>query len=99
MLTDLETAIALKLRFYEGPHVNGIGPDIYTLCALFDDIEPGKVMVALEKLDIMGFIILEKRLGGPRKGVPQELNDVLGISILESLQAYFDDSKNQKHHG
>ncbi len=91
MLSDTAFSVALKLREHVGADKKGIGPDTRQLVGLFDDLDPGELRVALEELNRIGFINLEIRVGTPVAGIPDEFRDVLGVTVLEAMQDYFDD--------
>lgn len=85
--------IGYAVRLHVGADVKGVGPDIATLLTL--DLVAGKtpaaIRSALEELDRYGMFHVSYCIGVPRPGVPNELRDIVGVSILEAMQQKFDD--------
>jgi hypothetical protein len=87
----LDIGYAVRLR--EGADVKGVGPDIATLVTLdlVSTKEPAAIRSALDELDRSGMFHVSYCIGVPRPGVPNELRDIAGVSILEPMQQMFDD--------
>ena len=85
--------VGYALREHEGSDVVGVGPDTATLIGL--DRIAGKsgdaLRAALDELESCGLIRISYCIGTLRPGIPKELRDIAGVSILEPLQAMFDE--------
>jgi len=92
-LTDDALDIGYAVRLHEGADVKGVGPDTVTLMTLdlIATKEPATIRAALEELERYGLFHVSYCIGTPRPGVPRELRDIAGVSILEPMQQMFDD--------
>ena len=91
MLSDNAFHVAAKLRAHVGSDKIGVGPDTSQLVNLLDDLGHNDLREALDELEDAGFIKIDSRLGAPLPKIPNQFRDVAGVSVLEPLQAYFDD--------
>jgi hypothetical protein len=92
-LSDDALDIGYAVRLYEGADVKGVGPDTALLLSL-DRVagkEPSAIRAALKELERYGMFHVSWCIGTDRPGVPRELRDIAGVSILEPMQQMFDD--------
>jgi len=92
-LTHDALDIGYAVRLHEGADVKGVGPDTATLLSLerVSDKEPGAIRAALEELERYGMFRVSYCIGTDRPGIPRELRDIAGVSIMEPMQQMFDD--------
>lgn len=85
--------IGYAVREHEGADVKGVGPDTATLITLERVVgkEPAAIRAALDELERYGLFRISYCIGTKRPGVPSELRDIAGVSILEPMQQMFDD--------
>ena len=91
MLSDTELTVARALREFVGPDRVGTGPDVPQLMSRLPDLEPVAICNALIQLEFLAFITVSRGLPTTANGgVPEELRDIVGITVRERLQEYLD---------
>lgn len=80
---DVALAIIMTVREIEGPYVKGVGPDMGRLKAheFMADLSDDQILAGAQQAERLGWINLQAALGKP----------IVGVTILESGQAYLDE--------
>ncbi|MDB5431418.1 MAG: hypothetical protein JWP35_2534 [Caulobacter sp.] len=91
MLSEDQFELAYALRLYVGSNSIGIGPDLGALLPLVDGMGPQAIAAALNDLEGLGFIRVDRALPTHDHPGPRELRGVVGVAVLERLQQFFDD--------
>ena len=94
MLSDNANELARELRSHVVPDRVGVGPDVAQLVKLWGSRDPAQLRPAMDELEGLGFILIDKRLGAPQAGIPPEfaVREVAGVQVTEELQDYLDNS-------
>ena len=94
MLSDNAKDLANELRLHVGSDKVGVGPDVNQLVGLWGSRDPTAMRPAIDELEGLGFIRIDKRLGAPQAGIRPEyaVRDVAGVQVTEELQDYLDNS-------
>jgi len=92
VLSDSAFKLAYMLRELVGSDVKGIGPETSELVDLWGELPPVDLKPAMLELERWGFLGVDRGMG-PRPSHSREygLRNVIGIRVMEPLQAYFDD--------
>ena len=90
MISEEAVRVAHRLRQHVGNDRIGIGPDINELVTIFSDIEGSKLRKVLDELEQHQFIRLDQGMAAAPGAYPTALRGVVGIAVMEPLQAYFD---------
>lgn len=91
-LTDHALTVAIAVRENVGSDVQGIGPDTAELVNLtaIKSLEGDEIRSAIMELEQFGLFHVSYCLGAPRPGIPAQLRDIAGVSILERCQQLLD---------
>lgn len=90
MLSDAAKELAYELRLHIGSDKVGIGPELSPLMGLVPDMEPSVLAAALRELEGLGFVRVDRAIATQDRPEPRELRGIVGVTVLEPLQAYFD---------
>ena len=74
-----------------GADKKGIGADARQLLKIFNDLEPKELRAALDELAGIRFVHVNEAIVQPIPGIPPEFRGIVGVSVTESLQEYFDE--------
>ena len=92
LLSDNAMNLAMDIRSREGADRIGVGPDVNQLVELWGSRDPAALRPAIDELERLGFIRVDKAIGSSSVGVSADYNvqSVAGIAITETLQEYLD---------
>jgi hypothetical protein len=94
MLSENAEELARLLRESIGADKTGVGPDINELLELWGDRDRADLRPALDELANIGFIRINTGMGSAPSGLKRYgLNDVVGVTVLESMQDYLDETE------
>ena len=93
MLSDNAMNLAITLRSHVGSDQVGVGPDVKELVELWGGKDPAALRPAMDELERLGFILIDRRLGSPQAWISSEfaVRDVVGVQVTEAFQDYLDD--------
>jgi hypothetical protein len=90
MLSKNAKTVAYELRHSVGPDSVGIGPDTNELIVICGEIDSTELSAAITELERLGFVGVDRAIPTSDSPLPKPLRGIVGVSVLEPLQAYFD---------
>lgn len=90
-MSDSAKAIGWGLRQSVGVDAKGVGPDTPQLLKLFPSVEPAALRAAVDELEEMGLVHVQRAIGIAIDGIPREFRGIVGVLVTEDMQVYFDD--------
>jgi hypothetical protein len=92
LLSDTAMDLAKELRSHVGSDKAGIGPGVDQLVKLWGARDAARLRPAMDELEAIGFLKIDRRLGAPQLGIDAHFSvqDVAGVQVADALQDYLD---------